>query len=85
MKAIKMFEEREYEQILNDGTKYPHIIYRKDDGGHITEIEFITVIPQVRFRTYENYTDDAVIETSLYNDTMLAIHQQLKELGWLDE
>ena len=93
MNAKEMFEEWDFHivkewEITIPKTKQVRggILYQNDDGGYIRQIMFIPTFKSVRFIEYEEYNDNKPQGSfRLYHDQFQAIHQQMKELGWLDE
>lgn len=79
LSAKEMFEELGYKLIKNTP-----LIYKKDDGGYITMINFFDVCKRIVIEEYEEYNDNQPQGTTvIYMDTLKAINQQCKELGWL--
>lgn len=79
LSAEEMFEESGYKLIKNTP-----LIYKKDDGGYITMINFFDVCKRIVIEEYEEYNDNQPQGTTvIYMDTLKAINQQCKELGWL--
>lgn len=79
MSAKEMFEVLGYELIKNTP-----LIYKKDDGGYITMINFFDVRKRIVIEEYEEYNDNQPQgNTVIHMDTLKAINQQCKELGWL--
>ncbi len=79
LSAEEMFEELGYKLIKNTP-----LIYKKDDGGYITMINFFDVCKRIVIEEYEEYNDNQPQGTTvIYMDTLKAINQQRKELGWL--
>lgn len=91
--AKKMFEEWGYNVVKEWQITVPKtqkirkgILYKKDDGGRIDKILFNPVFKRVDFDEYEEYNYNLPTgKISLYVEQFTAIHQQMKELGWLDE
>ena len=62
------------------------MLYQKNDGGFIQNIEFINAFKRVRLSNYETYNNDqSQDEYCLYVNELQAIYNKCKELGWLDE
>lgn len=79
--AEEMFEELGYKLIKNT----PYLIYKRDDGGYITMLSFIDTCKRIFIEEYEEYNDNQPQgSTVIYMDTLKAINQQCKELGWFD-
>lgn len=77
--AEEMFEKLDYKLIKN----IP-LIYKRNDGGYITTIAFIEVFKRIIIEEYEEYNDNQPQgATVIYMDTLKAINQQCKELGWI--
>lgn len=80
LSAEEMFEELGYKLIKNT----PYSIYKRDDGGYITTLSFIDTGKRIVIEEYEEYNDNQPQGTTvIYMDTLKAINQQCKELGWL--
>lgn len=83
--AKEMFEELGYRKVIWE--KNPkNICYRFDDGGYIKQIIFRTCPYKfVTFEEWDEYSDgkpQGRFEVDL--DLMVAINEQIKELGWLN-
>ena len=77
--AEEMFEKLDYKLIKN----IP-LIYKRNDGGYITMLTFIEVFKRIIIEEYEEYNDNQPQgATIICMDTLKAINQQRKELGWL--
>lgn len=77
--AEEMFEKLDYKLIKN----IP-LIYKRNDGGYITMLTFIEVFKRIIIEEYEEYNDNQPQgATAIYMDTLKAINQQCKELGWI--
>jgi hypothetical protein len=92
MNAKEMFEEWDYKVIKEWDVKVPKtgkvrkgITYQNDDGGYIRQIMFIPTFKSVRFIEYETYNDNKPQgQFSVYDVMFDIIHQQMKELGWIE-
>ncbi len=81
MSAKEMFKKLGYELI----NEVP-LLYQKDDGGYIQNIEFISTLKTIKFSEYETYNNNEPQgETTLYLDELQAINKQIEELGWNNE
>lgn len=79
LSAEEMFEELGFKLIKNTP-----LIYKKDDGGYITMINFFDVCKRIVIEEYEEYNDNQPQGTTvIYMDTLKAINQQCKELEWI--
>ena len=81
MSAKEMFKKLGYELI----NEVP-LLYQKDDGGYIQNIEFISTLKTIKFSEYETYNNNEPQgETILYLEELQAINKQIEELGWNNE
>lgn len=78
--AKEMFEQLGFEIY----SKKP-LIYKKNDGGYITQYDFNSSIKRVVITEWEEYNNNLPQGmTILYIEHFKAIHKQMEELGWLD-
>ena len=78
--AKEMFAELDF-YLINENP----IIYRKDDGGYITEYLFNPVLHSLQITEYEEYNNNKPQGgTLMYLAYLKAINKQIEELGWLD-
>lgn len=81
MKAQEMFELLGFKKTNNNPTTYI-----KDDGGYITKYLFSIATRMLQITEYEEYNNRLPQGgTCMFVEYIKAIHQQMKELQWIDE
>lgn len=80
MTAKEMFCKLGYEQIYCENK---NCTYVQNDGGYITQIEFIGIKKGVRIHSYEEYNDCKTQDwISLDEYELKAINKQIQEMEW---